>query len=57
MDRLRLLFASFRNNILNPFKSYLSTPIAKITIANSILFVLYYPLRHSGRLMMFLQLS
>lgn len=57
MDRLRLLFARFRTNILNPFKSYLSTPIAKITIANSILFVPRYLPRHSGRLMMFLQLS
>ena len=57
MDRLRLLFARFRTNILNPFKSYLSTPIAKITIANSILFVPHYLTRHSGRLTMFHQLS
>ncbi len=57
MDKLRLLFTKFRTNVVNPFKIYLNTPIAKITILNSILFVLMNLSRHFGRLTMFLQLS
>ncbi len=49
MDRLKILLGKIKNNTMQPFLAYLSTPIAKITITNSVLFVFYDLQRHYGR--------
>ena len=49
MDKMRILFGKFKTNIVHPLLAYLSTPVGKISIANSILFVFYNPTRHYGR--------
>lgn len=52
-DKMKKMFSDFathfRQRVAKPFANYLSTPVGKITVLNTVLFVCYRSCRPSGK--------